>query len=1119
MINVHSDSCAHSLPTWCGGDKDDVDGNVFKTIVEEIVHDDPSNVHIQHIDLLKSESSLRSTIELWASAEEVDFFVLVVDMQLQCSTNLVNFTRSSVEQLKLAPAKRFLLMLHYPLSCKTPSYPALFLGKWQCIYLDGIGYRGFTSSPLSINNIIMTGLDQAVLDADMLLDALLPKTIQYVASQVPFYSRGNSQSVNREMQFTERLRKIEAVLNRQIEGKSLGYLLCASYLGMWTKDAIREMLWRSAHGLKSGTTHLSLSSAIRSTFQYTFNKFVANAIIEINVWMNLDVLLKEASSNLETDSIFLLILEAMPQIPLKELQLHRDVHRHLTPLPLELSVTKPLVFFPFYYQLSSFIDMVLDKTSIGANETGSWVDHVESVDQMLSSLLESPLTSSLSIDKPMIEAMQRVIKDVESSSDLFNKYLMHHLSWRFGVGNSSQVVRWILNKMPSSMSTCHQNIVFLHLVCRLHTTHIIRMASWDLPSNSFEFSSSTLTDDGEVEGIEFVDNMVRHFMSLLSDDSLETKEWSQSFSNFLLSIEKIVGDNCIADGTVIRDLRQLVFDNVLFSVGAPEAATLQIRQLCDNTGHSLNDVFELLDNFITGAENEFWIQDAKDKLLRIFFSPWWLKTLHDVDNADAKFLIESIKRQHFEHQAAVVHLRNVLLYGPGSNHKEGNNLLPTRCFSHTVAMIVCKNLSCQSITDFCEESGHRKAMPHYIPPWLCSEILVVNNDPDDELSWYFQGYVNSFKCPLADVMFDIMLGLLVDRISHSCLPSEQLLLLFQQTITRERAVTRRDYTNNARLQALQQDNNEKEVSLVGSHLSAIEASALLVCLVCKIADELSASSEASALRGIGSHSAHCLLDIIMTTHTSWSQLFFSVILRKRGEGHMSDLLSDGGALNRFEWCSQWKRGISSLNRNIVVELRDAMRLLQETERDITRFSQQYGACPHCRGLFQVDQRNCGQFICGRDAHGVGGHPAIGGAATRDTYGCGRGFTLGQELSYEQSNQYHDDQAALRQQRDELARKQRAFDEFNEGAELWKRAKQFEAPCMSFAVHKNLQVDSLLPSANLVDYMPENEGNPGTSLLVRVINRLPMIEHVSYLPDMIEVSFTTDHVLPNCAHLY
>ena len=170
-------------------------------------------------------------------------------------------------------------------------------------------------------------------------------------------------------------------------------------------------------------------------------------------------------------------------------------------------------------------------------------------------------------------------------------------------------------------------------------------------------------------------------------------------------------------------------------------------------------------------------------------------------------------------------------------------------------------------------------------------------------------------------------------------------------------------------------------------------------------------------------------------------------------------------------------------------------------------------------MFQVDQRNCGQFYCGRDAHGVGGHPAIGGAATRDTYGCGRGFTLGQELSYEQSNQYHDDQAALRQQRDELARKQRAFDEFNEGAELWKRAKQFEAPCMSFAVHKNLQVDSLLPSANLVDYMPENEGNPGTSLLVRVINRLPMIEHVSYLPDMIEVSFTTDHVLPNCAHLY
>ena len=201
-------------------------------------------------------------------------------MQLHCSSNLVNFIRTHIEQMDLAPTKKFLLLLHYPLSCK-PSYPALFLGNWQCAYLDGIGYRGVSSSHLSVNNVFEASCFYCDLDANSLLAALLPKAVQYVASQVSFYSCSpHPQSVNQDMQFTERLGVIEALLKRQIKGSSLGKLLMKKYLSMWSKEAIREMLHRLAHGLKSGTTHLSLSTAVRSTFQHTFNKFLANCILD-----------------------------------------------------------------------------------------------------------------------------------------------------------------------------------------------------------------------------------------------------------------------------------------------------------------------------------------------------------------------------------------------------------------------------------------------------------------------------------------------------------------------------------------------------------------------------------------------------------------------------------------------------------------------------------------------------------------------------------------------------------------------------------------------------------------------------------------------------------------------
>ena len=150
----------------------------------------------------------------------------------------------------------------------------------------------------------------------------------------------------------------------------------------------------------------------------------------------------------------------------------------------------------------------------------------------------------------------------------------------------------------------------------------------------------------------------------------------------------------------------------------------------------------------------------------------------------------------------------------------------------------------------------------------------------------------------------------------------------------------------------------------------------------------------------------------------------------------------------------------------------------------------------------MDEQNCGQFTCGRDAHGVNGLPAIGGRAVRETFGCGRNFSLDMALRYEDSNRYNGDENALRILRDDLAIKQQEFEECNASADLWRAAAQFSVPHMSFHVQKETR-DELFPSASLLDFIPDRDYQ-GVKLL-DILQQLPTLQHLHYLPDMIEVS--------------
>ncbi|MGB2445936.1 MAG: hypothetical protein ACPH86_06245, partial [Schleiferiaceae bacterium] len=394
------------------------------------------------------------------------------------------------------------------------------------------------------------------------------------------------------------------------------------------------------------------------------------------------------------------------------------------------------------------------------------------------------------------------------------------------------------------------------------------------------------------------------------------------------------------------------------------------------------------------------MSDAREKLLRVFFSPWWLRSVTDLEQGDANYLVASIKTRHLEHQMALVHLRSLLLAGARSG--KNKVLLPTLSFGPPAAILVNRNLTCERISEFDQESNRRKAMPHYIPPWLGSDTEVTpQREAADDISWFFNSYRNDFGlCPLADTVFDIMIGIMFERVRSSGYTSETLFPLIQRAVHEERSVKNVDQIRRARL-ALQ-PGDQSNVSFIGSCLGAIEADALIVCFVYKIAEEFSISSQSSVLQSLYSDSAMRALDRVMGTH-HWCEMLFSVVLKMRGEAHLVSLLSEGGVLNSFEWCDQWKQGISSLQQDIVADLTECERNLRTAREDLVQF-QQYRSCPYCRGLFGIDETNCGQFTCGRDAHGVMGQPAIGGQAVRGTFGCGRTFTLDQTLPYSQSHQ-------------------------------------------------------------------------------------------------------------------
>ena len=1057
MLHVRSDSCSHSLPSWTEQQHRAIKANEHvMECIQNLVHDEPLKIVVHHLDLLSTnESSLRETIDSWALDHHVDIYALVVDAQHQGSLDLLNFVRCYVETVELTNTKRFFLILHYPLA-PHEVYPVLFLG-WDSTFLDNVGTG--TQTGLPYNNIFSSVCLHQEIDGDALLLAVMPKAIQYVSSKVPFYNVSRRcESINRSLLLGERLKRLEGIMGARLGAETVGSILMKKYTDLWSRERLAEMLEESARGLVSGATSLNLTSTCKSLFQQTFNKFLAASISEINAWCNLDILLSEDDEI--SNIISVMLKDGLPCLPLDELLLNSDLMFTMEELPNEAASID--VVFPFFYQCYSSIEMALDN-SLG-NRDGGWpgydllVAHSEEVLQETSKHIST------------------VVKFVECHGELFQRYLSQLLVFKFGFaaesGNESQGSRFVLSKIDEAtiqsndLSPC--NVILLQAVCRLNSISLVRLSTWDISL------PEPATND-------FVRQLLCALSCQLDDiERLNLSEWGQSASVAMEALPVLLQEKKMEGRSDVSAVRRLKFLCTAIGNKAPDEVVAALATNTLSVGNGLGELVGLLDS----ADGR-WKEGAKREFLCAMMAPQWLNCVAmDHEDIDAMLDLDSGYRN----------LRNLLLLN-GRNPDE-SLFLPTQAFDPSAAHSLCKRLRCTGLSVFAEDQ-QRASMPHYIPRWLsCHEPTpdLAACSFDELIPWYCQNYVNSFdESELAESVFKIMLGFMDESIQRNRLNSEQLLITLLDMLEKERGLLQSEQVRRARQRATETRHCFSLASFVGTSLGALELSALTITVICKVAQELSVSSRSVALDGTYADCAEDFLRYTLT-HPGLQTLFFSSLIRYSGEGHVASLLTDGGCLSSFCWASIFKRGLQSLRRDIVNELNEAQAEVRDLERDIGQHRQAYRACPACRGLFAVDQLNCGQFYCGRDAHGVNGRPAIGGREVQERYGCGQPFTLQTALPYDQSTQAEQDMAQIAVLRRNIEDHLRAFEEHNQGSDAWNRARNLQLPVISFFE------ESLFPHVDLVASLPADISTNVANISINI----KWVEQLPFLPDMISL---------------
>jgi len=182
-------------------------------------------------------------------------------------------------------------------------------------------------------------------------------------------------------------------------------------------------------------------------------------------------------------------------------------------------------------------------------------------------------------------------------------------------------------------------------------------------------------------------------------------------------------------------------------------------------------------------------------------------------------------------------------------------------------------------------------------------------------------------------------------------------------------------------------------------------------------------------------------------------------------------------------------------------LKQAEDTLAEALLEEERKGQELRRCPHCGRLFSILQLNCGNFVCGRDAH-----ENIG----KELYGCGHAFNANG------APHYTADDTILAPLRAKVATESSHLHQCRGGAQLMKGAQNMDVPVLLHLIEKDDNDELFVPTSVMMDAMinyPDTPEAETPAIVMRILfEERANVERYLFLPDFIEVRIIHDNVL-------
>jgi hypothetical protein len=793
-----------------------------------------------------------------------------------------------------------LLLLHYSPSSsyQAGSYPSLFLGGWEHVFLDSVGCD---TASLDVDRHISiacndetsskTTYEENAREIRELLVSLLPRVLPRLACQRLFYHQPVSDS-----SFKHRQSELESLLLVIVGESTIRDILCEKFSILWLESAVRQATRQAAEALMSGTTQVSLSMSVHSFLLHLFESFLGNVLCLSNQWKNMD-LVKEPCSALR--GLFAMILRGLPVPPCEEIILQRN-QLGLFPLPQYCRNRRPQ--FPFFHFVSSFLDELVEsvhdaliRRTIDSDDNFSLVSSALCFENAMGDLQSDEwrnidgFKSNAAERLKLVRAVVAYVVDhYQASSDvssLFDRYLHQYIEWKIGCSATEAILPWWTIRIRECGANCLGNILSIHVTARLNEMEAIRIASVLALVESFPSTQNTES----TEGITSCHDLCNFLL-----ESVERHNHLRSIIPWPVVLSIVGEPRSLTSSDRVKQLRKLSFAHLLYPPnGEIDGSEQRIKmKLLSENDYA---VTRYIERVRVDLNNRHAMNDLQ-LLLQHFLSPVWLQTTTLFRTDDLNSLVNCISEGMERNRRWTVSLLR--------SATRGIQPLIFGVFSLEALGQISGHISADNVSLF-SNGGTRESIPHFIPKWLRrgdSMRAIESTDSAGAYAVFFSRCQHSFDGELSEVVFELFLSTFAAEAES--LTSEQIFLILSREMESEISLDQRAHAKLSRLRAV----GSEQVSLRGSGLAAIALSARVVSWVAKVAFEFATSMVSSVFSGVYAGEAMVFLDTLMLLQeASWQHFFVGTILRIRGEGALSAALT--GPLSAMRWTHSWSQGI------------------------------------------------------------------------------------------------------------------------------------------------------------------------------------------------------------------